>query len=257
MRFLDLRLTPLLTLIASSRIVVADTCTNVDGDLVIDGTVYGHLNGCLCSAALPNLIASDPLVKTAAAATSIQDVWDALHALIISPHDAYIPPADRCPPNSPLKIRKPSPTELSRDRRQCEFGVTKCGVPPGIYSSSPSSPTESKPGHSAVSPYQCIDTMFNLQSCGGCIVPHTNGLSPYEIGALPAGVDCAAKPGVSDVECRMGHCIVHQCKKGYKRKAVLHESGEALFECVPKRRKASVIGSLHKQIGGVLQRRGD
>ncbi|KAF8305591.1 hypothetical protein DL93DRAFT_2038385, partial [Clavulina sp. PMI_390] len=66
-----------------------------------------------------------------------------------------------------------------------------------------------------VSAYECIDTMFNLESCGGCVVQYTLGLTPYEIDELAVGIDCTANPGVSDVECRMGRCIVHKCKKGY------------------------------------------
>ncbi|KAF8314675.1 hypothetical protein DL93DRAFT_2028247, partial [Clavulina sp. PMI_390] len=74
-----------------------------------------------------------------------------------------------------------------------------------------------------ISAYECIDTNFNLESCGGCVIPYTLGLTADEIDELSAGVDCSAKLGVSDVECQMGRCAVHKCKKGYNRVPVLQE----------------------------------
>jgi len=55
--------------------------------------------------------------------------------------------------------------------------------------------------------WECIDTDHDLESCGGCVLP----LTPY----TPVGVDCTAIPGVADVSCASGSCIVHRCSSGY------------------------------------------
>ncbi|KAA1470838.1 hypothetical protein DENSPDRAFT_775647, partial [Dentipellis sp. KUC8613] len=57
--------------------------------------------------------------------------------------------------------------------------------------------------------WECIDTINDLESCGGCAIP----LTPY----TPFGVDCTAIPGVADVSCLSGSCIVHRCLPGYMR----------------------------------------
>jgi hypothetical protein len=74
-------------------------------------------------------------------------------------------------------------------------------------------------------------------------------LTPHEIAELKPGVDCTATPGVSDVQCRRGYCVVHKCKKGYELVPTVGEI-DGLFECVDK---SSGRGELHKQIGGTLQ----
>ncbi|KAF8323223.1 hypothetical protein DL93DRAFT_2070820 [Clavulina sp. PMI_390] len=135
---------------------------------------------------------------------------------------------------SPPSARKRSPAEIARSRHQCEFGLSKCGIYSGIPSSYSSSSRESEPEFSAVGAYECIDTMFNLESCGGCVVPYTLGLTSDEVAELEPGVDCTAMPHVSDVECRMGRCIVHKCHAGSRRVPVLLANGDAGFECVPE-----------------------
>lgn len=89
--------------------------------------------------------------------------------------------------------------------------------------------------------------MTDLESCGGCVEPYTLGLTKAEIAVLQVGVDCTADPGVSSVECRKGHCLVHACKKGYQ---LVPKEGQVdgLFDCV---KKAS--GELHGQVGGTLE----
>ena len=42
---------------------------------------------------------------------------------------------------------------------------------------------------------------------GGCVVPLAYG--------SPHGIDCTAIPGVADVSCGAGSCIVHRCLPGY------------------------------------------
>lgn len=76
--------------------------------------------------------------------------------------------------------------------------------------------------------------------------PYTLGLTHEEISELQPGVDCTADSGVSDVECRVGRCVVRKCKRGYELVPRKGEEDKGLFECVKK-------GEMHKQVGGNLQ----
>jgi hypothetical protein len=77
--------------------------------------------------------------------------------------------------------------------------------------------------------WECINTARDLESCkcpplqsvcvcvrlttgwlhsgGGCVLP----LTPY----TRIGQDCTALPGVADVSCLAGECVVHRCLRGY------------------------------------------
>ncbi|KAI0247441.1 hypothetical protein BJV78DRAFT_1245779 [Lactifluus subvellereus] len=55
--------------------------------------------------------------------------------------------------------------------------------------------------------WECINTARDLESCGGCVLP----LTPY----TPIGQDCTSLPGVADVSCLAGECVVHRCMRGY------------------------------------------
>ncbi|KAI9439301.1 hypothetical protein H4582DRAFT_2076004 [Lactarius indigo] len=55
--------------------------------------------------------------------------------------------------------------------------------------------------------WECVDTAHDLESCGGCVLP----LMPYS----PIGHDCTTLPGVADVACLSGECIVQRCLPGY------------------------------------------
>ncbi|KAI9439298.1 hypothetical protein H4582DRAFT_129825 [Lactarius indigo] len=55
--------------------------------------------------------------------------------------------------------------------------------------------------------WECVDTAHDLESCGGCVLP----LTPYS----PIGQDCTALPGVADVACHSGECVVRRCLPGY------------------------------------------
>jgi hypothetical protein len=76
--------------------------------------------------------------------------------------------------------------------------------------------------------WECINTARDLESCeyspenvfasicayrltldsgGGCMLP----LTPY----VPVGQDCTSLPGVADVACIAGECVVHRCLPGY------------------------------------------
>ncbi|KAI9439302.1 hypothetical protein H4582DRAFT_1852061 [Lactarius indigo] len=55
--------------------------------------------------------------------------------------------------------------------------------------------------------WECVDTAHDLESCGGCVLP----LTPYS----PIGQDCTTLPGVADVACHSGECVVRRCLPGY------------------------------------------
>ncbi|OCF54451.1 hypothetical protein L486_07999 [Kwoniella mangroviensis CBS 10435] len=48
--------------------------------------------------------------------------------------------------------------------------------------------------------WKCVDVSSLLWSCGAC---------PGE------GVDCGAVPGVSEVSCQRGHCVIESCRRGF------------------------------------------
>ena len=54
----------------------------------------------------------------------------------------------------------------------------------------------------------CLYVLVSSASGGGCTVPF-----PFDdLYSSPVGTDCTAIPGVDDVECNMGSCIIHRCK---------------------------------------------
>ncbi|KAL1413081.1 hypothetical protein Q8F55_000830 [Vanrija albida] len=89
-------------------------------------------------------------------------------------------------------------------------------------------PTLCPPFHSACTipgsenVYECVDTRYELESCGGCVTPtfgdHT--------GVARIGIDCTSLPGAAfgGVSCIQGRCHIGRCDAGY----VLTQG-----ECIP------------------------
>ncbi|KAI0081126.1 hypothetical protein K474DRAFT_1588492, partial [Panus rudis PR-1116 ss-1] len=98
-----------------------------------------------------------------------------------------------CPSSHPKSKRE---IELDIQKREavCDKGLTACG----IYGWN---------GLSSKDAWECVDTNRDIESCGGCAIPLTLG--------TPRGIDCTAIPGVRDVSCHAGQCIVHRCSPGY------------------------------------------
>ncbi|KAF8896855.1 hypothetical protein CPB84DRAFT_1201937 [Gymnopilus junonius] len=88
----------------------------------------------------------------------------------------------------------------------CAKGLTTCPIPGrgGEY-------------------FECVNTQNDLESCGGCITPSLPSYGYYS--TAKEGADCSALPGVSDVSCVYGKCVVYKCSYGYS----LNKVGE----CVP------------------------
>ncbi|KAF8743241.1 hypothetical protein RHS02_03165, partial [Rhizoctonia solani] len=58
--------------------------------------------------------------------------------------------------------------------------------------------------------YECINTLFTLDACGGC--PPIEG----EESDGPSGRDCSEIPNVDQVRCIEGSCEIKSCRSGYE-----------------------------------------
>lgn len=140
---------------------------------------------------------------------------------------------------------------MTRSEHRCDFGLDKCG----IYSAFGHGNGRAHGSGSEVAPYECIDTRNNLESCGGCVVPYA--LNDYE--DEPRGVDCTSLPGVSDVDCHVGQCVVRKCAKGWELALSEEDVNGTLLECVKVKKhhgawnkETEMEGELHQQVGGKL-----
>jgi len=102
---------------------------------------------------------------------------------------------------------------------KCEWGFTKCGILNSEW-------REDGLG------FECVDTSSDLESCGGCAVPFYSSHS-----SRPLGTDCTSIPGVSDVECVRGACVVKRCAKGWDVQPIA--GNPTSLECIPKQRESS------------------
>lgn len=59
-------------------------------------------------------------------------------------------------------------------------------------------------GEIFVKNFECIDVQHTLESCGGCV--NSDSLEG-EINSL-GGRDCSAIPGIDEVRCLSGRCII-------------------------------------------------
>ncbi|PPQ66707.1 hypothetical protein CVT26_009567 [Gymnopilus dilepis] len=96
-----------------------------------------------------------------------------------------------CPSQYHKRAELTGPSSL-----KCPLGLTSCPIPGrgGEY-------------------FECVNTQSDLESCGGCINPSLPAYGYYN--AQKVGVDCSALPGVSDVSCIYGKCVIHKCSYGY------------------------------------------
>lgn len=217
-----------------------DVCANVDAGLKVNllGIVVtvGVVDVCLCISGIPDFLKVDAVAKTAVGIAGVAAVTAQLEAMINSAADhktcsypdnctpvcssgspcgfncknGFVPyPSDHpteciCP--APKKVCNgvcgsfpscPSAGPKKRDSidrsGSCGAGLTACGVYgwQGVGSEA----------------WECIDTKRDLESCGGCMVPFGRNIA--------SGVDCTAIPGVMDVTCNSGSCVVHRCQPGY------------------------------------------
>ncbi|RXK35110.1 hypothetical protein M231_07627 [Tremella mesenterica] len=73
--------------------------------------------------------------------------------------------------------------------------------------------------------WACKDMWFDLNACGGC---------------KGEALDCAALPGVNEVRCSKGHCIVDSCHHGYTLETPLSANSTSVSAlCIPKRKEGN------------------
>jgi len=238
-------------------------CSNLHNqELKVRGHDYGTYTACLCTDNLSYFLSTNLVALSAISATS----YDVVANSVKSDINNGLNRVGSCP--SPSQ-RKRSPADIARFEHRCEFGLTKCGIYSAFSSSSLKSPlfpggfintdggvptknvknnkkTKTK---NIVEPYECVDTRTNLESCGGCVVPYSLGSTSKEV---ELGVDCTTLPGVSDVGCHRGKCIVRKCRKGYQLAVKEREQDEGVLMCVPVNKDVDFEGELHQQIGGTL-----
>ncbi|WOO76768.1 uncharacterized protein LOC62_01G000386 [Vanrija pseudolonga] len=88
--------------------------------------------------------------------------------------------------------------EAARTRTLCPPFQTACTIPDSEHN------------------YECVDTRYELESCGGCVTPifgAQTGIAPARI-----GTDCTSLPGVAfgGVSCIQGRCHIGRCEPGYQ-----------------------------------------
>jgi len=228
-----------------------DVCAEVDAELMISnaiGTpvVFGVVDACICLSVLPLFIEVNAVAQAGVLLFGKTKVIAALTALINgAPGSQQCNYPDNCSPicvsGNPCSFTcingfTPSPDSSSPSSCVCESPNTVCNGQCGYFPSCPSAQAKRSLldrharrnhwardnicragsticpvfGHGKAS-WECVDTMSDLESCGGCIY------SGVDDG--PVGVDCSAIEGVSDVACQHGQCVVNLCMPGYKANA--------------------------------------
>ncbi|KAH8094605.1 hypothetical protein BXZ70DRAFT_347818 [Cristinia sonorae] len=219
-----------------------DVCAQIDAGLSVDllgiAVTVGVLDICLCISGIVDILEVNAVVKAAVGLVGEAAVVAELTAMINSAagHKTCTFP-DHCdqictkdnpcgfqckdgftpsPPSKPTDCVCAAPkkvcngicgdfpscpsahpkreVEMAKRSATCDRGYTACGV-------------FGWTGMRASQAWECIDTQSDLESCGGCAIPLMRG--------SPHGVDCTAIPGVADVSCGAGSCIVHRCLPGY------------------------------------------
>ncbi|KAF7793465.1 hypothetical protein EIP86_004577 [Pleurotus ostreatoroseus] len=223
-----------------------DICANVDAQLSVPflgvNVNVGLINICFCLGDIPGLLSSNGICVTAVGLTSTSAVTNSLTDMVNNAADhkkcTYPDHAvPKCSPTNPCDFTckdgftpfpTKNPTECvcsapfkvcngicghfgsvcpssgpkkreaevlqRRAEASCDVGYTACGV-------------YGWQGFDSTEAWECIDTMSDLESCGGCTIA---------FGRNPArGVDCTAIPGVMDVACAVGSCVVRRCLPGW------------------------------------------
>ncbi|KAF8476343.1 hypothetical protein DFH94DRAFT_109195 [Russula ochroleuca] len=219
-----------------------DVCASVDTNLVVPDilnilTAVGVIDVCLCLSALPLFLETNIVAILGIDIAGEPEVTKILTNLINkgAPQNCNYPthstPAcingNPCgftctdsftasPPTNPTDCVCNPPSVVCNG--VCKAGACPSSQPPskkkrswvGSGSCSDMGPGWAACGVFGGSPraWECVDTAHDLESCGGCMFP----LTAYS----PEGKDCSILPGVADVSCMAGECVVHRCLPGYK-----------------------------------------
>ncbi|KAG5729991.1 Protein priA [Termitomyces sp. T112] len=219
--------------------VATDVCGDVDADFTVSingkHVNLGHIKECLCLSSIPSYISTQSSAVASVALVgkdkTTQTLTDLVHncpgqtcnypsqAVPECQHgnpcgftckNGYIPyPAQKptqCVCNPPYSVCNgkcgmfngcPSGYLAKRDfprGKRCPSGYTPCGIPARGANS-----------------WECLNIQTELESCGGCVLSLSGNVSD-----IPEGADCTAMPGVADVSCVGGRCLVHRCMPGYE-----------------------------------------
>lgn len=137
---------------------------------------------------------------------------------------------DVCPSDAPAP---PTRRRSIRNDLDCPVGKSACGIP------------------DLVGKFECLDTRFDVESCGGCTFPLPGGQK---------GVDCTALPNVGDVECVNSRCVIQNCASGFSFNGISCVSdgssiGKAAIEATEKTTTGGLTGVFIKGLGRVVSPR--
>ncbi|KAH9975017.1 hypothetical protein BGW80DRAFT_1225325 [Lactifluus volemus] len=207
-----------------TELIVTDV-NNPDASGLFDA---GAVDSCLCTSTLQDFIQSDPIASSAVSKADggEQEVIDSLTAVIIitsldsncPTHPDHSSPA--CVDNNPCGFTctdgftpfppgNPETCACKGDSVICngQSAKKKRWVGSGICAEMGPEWAACGVFGGAARAWECINTARDLESCGGCMLP----LTPY----TPIGRDCTSLPGVADVACMAGECVVQRCLPGY------------------------------------------
>ncbi|KAJ7271180.1 hypothetical protein C8J57DRAFT_1508131 [Mycena rebaudengoi] len=219
-----------------------DTCASLNNDLSILGIVFGKLNTCLCISQVPAFLTTNLValaaVKVFGKPAPASNYPDSVTPMCITGNVCYFTcnnGFDAVPTVNPTTCSCVAPKIICNGqcidgpicssilprrreaRGQCRRGLIACAIP----------------GRN-MRFWECVDTQNDLESCGGCVYS-TGGLESES----PAGQDCTALRGVSNVACVKGACAVRRCMPGYD----LAREGHGLLgaTCVPSAERENKI----------------
>lgn len=108
-------------------------------------------------------------------------------------------------------------SSVARRRRRAEAIAARIDATAKICPGIMNSCLTSAPSAAGIS-FECLDTQYELESCGGCVNGHY--IADYTIGSAitTSGVDCTTIEGVAfgAVSCTRGRCVASRCRPGYK-----------------------------------------
>ncbi|KAN0082598.1 hypothetical protein V8E55_008393 [Tylopilus felleus] len=217
-----------------------DTCANLNANLAfpdveVDGKPYvaGHIHVGLCISRVKTFVSHSNVTTAAIKVVGEAKVELAITDMIkqtgvqcayppharpsVTKHNAcafvcvdgfwgmpqYQPSSCICPPHLTecngqcgdfhSNCTTMAPPSRRKNDPKCAQGRTLCGVPRATSGAA----------------FQCTDVTCDSYTCGGCIKASPVGSSST------VGVNCHALPGVEEVSCADGTCVVHRCKSDF------------------------------------------
>ncbi|KAF8147746.1 hypothetical protein K438DRAFT_1625980 [Mycena galopus ATCC 62051] len=235
-------LAPLVAASDLARGVSIDVCGEVDAELKLPSLLFpfnsisvGVIKACLCISTIPQYIAENELIFGFLELFGEKNIVAELTNMVNNcaghsqcQYPAYSVPS--CQSGSPCYFTCTNgysayPSGSHPTQCVCSSPYSVCNGKCGVFRACPSTyyakrdlsgPQDCSAGQTAcpipgrgAKSWECIDTQSELESCGGCI--YSDDLPR----SSPHGKDCTAIPGVSDVSCVKGQCVIRKCISGY------------------------------------------